>query len=246
MAVAPNGLDTSLGGRGVLLRWWSVLKEGLRGVAVPNGPGTTASGDGSSCPSGGRCPRSASGGAIAPNGLDTSLGTRGFLPRRWSVLKEGMHGQQLPTARAHQPGGRRSPAQAVVGAQGGHGGDNSSQRPGHTSVGGRGVLPRRWSVLKEGWRGGSSSQRPGLTSLGGRGFPPRRWLLLTEGLWVAVAPNGLDTSLGGRGVLPKRWLVLIEGLRGLVVPNGPGTTASGDGSSCPSGGQCPRSASGGQ
>ena len=61
MAVAPNGPDTSLGGRGVLLRWWSVLKEGLRGLAVPNGPGTTASGDGwFLC--GGWCPRIASGG----------------------------------------------------------------------------------------------------------------------------------------------------------------------------------------
>ena len=180
-------------------------------------------------------------GAIAPHGLDTSLGTRGVLLRRWSVLKEGVHGQQLPTARAHQPVGRRKPAQAVVGAQGGHGGDNSSQRPGHTSLG---SAVQAVVGAQGGLAGGNSSQRPGLTSLGGRGFPPRRWLLLTEGLSVAVAPNGLDTSLGGRGVL--RWLVLKEGLRGLVVPNGPGTTASGDGSSCPSGGRCPRSASGGQ
>ena len=32
----------NLGGRGVLPRRWSVLKEGLQGVAVPNGPGTTS------------------------------------------------------------------------------------------------------------------------------------------------------------------------------------------------------------
>ena len=62
-------------------------------------------------------------------------------------------GQQLPTALAHQPGGTGSPAQAVVGAQGGPAGGRSSLRPGHTSLGGWGVLPRRWSVLKEGLRG---------------------------------------------------------------------------------------------
>ena len=43
----PEGLGTSSGGRGALPNWWSVLKEGLRGVAVPNGPGTPALGTGS-------------------------------------------------------------------------------------------------------------------------------------------------------------------------------------------------------
>ena len=46
---------TSRGGRGVLPRRWSVLKECLRGIAVPNGPGSPASGDGESCLGGGRC-----------------------------------------------------------------------------------------------------------------------------------------------------------------------------------------------
>ena len=32
-------------------------------------------------------------------------------------------------------------------------GDSSSQRPGHNSLGGQGVLPRRWSVFREGLRG---------------------------------------------------------------------------------------------
>ena len=41
-ALAPYGLATSSGGRGVLPKQWLVLKEGLLGVAVPNGPGTTA------------------------------------------------------------------------------------------------------------------------------------------------------------------------------------------------------------
>ena len=37
-----QGGHTSLGGWGVLLRRWSVFYEGLRGVAAPNGPGTSA------------------------------------------------------------------------------------------------------------------------------------------------------------------------------------------------------------
>ena len=37
---------TGLGGRAALSRRWSVLKEGLRGVAVFNCPGTPAWGDG--------------------------------------------------------------------------------------------------------------------------------------------------------------------------------------------------------
>ena len=49
------------------------------------------------------------------------------------------------------------------------------KRPELNSLGGRGVLPRRWSVLNEGLRAVAIPKRPGLTSMGGRGFPPRRW-----------------------------------------------------------------------
>ena len=108
---------TSLRGRGVPPRPWSVLKEGLRGVVVPNSPDTPAWGDGESCPGGGRCSRRA------------------------------CMGQQLPTALAHQPGGTDSPAQAVVGAHGGSAGGSGSLRPLHGNLGGRRVLPRRCSVL---------------------------------------------------------------------------------------------------
>ena len=68
-------------------------------------------------------------------------------------LKEGLRGVASEKARAHQPRGTGSPTQAVVGAQGGPPGGSSSQQPEHTSLGGWGVLPRRWSVLKEGPRG---------------------------------------------------------------------------------------------
>ena len=48
-------------------------------------------------------------------------------------------------------------------------------RPGHTSLGGRGVLPRRWSVRSEEPAKGLQSSRPGHTSLGGHGVLPWRW-----------------------------------------------------------------------
>ena len=52
----------SPGGRGALPRWWWVLRVGLWGVAVPNGPGTPSRGDVEYCPGGGRCSRRPCGG----------------------------------------------------------------------------------------------------------------------------------------------------------------------------------------
>ena len=127
---------TSPGGWGVLPRWWLVLKEGLQGAVGPNGPGTPAWWDGESCLGGGWCSRRA------------------------------CRGQQLPTARAHQPGGVGSPAQAVVAAQGGPAGGSSSLRPGYTGPGGRGVLSRRWLVLKEGMRRAAAPNGPGTPARG--------------------------------------------------------------------------------
>ena len=59
-AVAPCGLATSLGGRGVLPKGWVLLKEGVWGALAPNGFATTL-GDGECCLGGGRCSRSACG-----------------------------------------------------------------------------------------------------------------------------------------------------------------------------------------
>ena len=66
-------------------------------------------------------------GAVAPDGLACSLGGRGVLPKRWSLLKEGVWGAVAPNGFATTLGGREprgtgSPAQAVVGAQGGRAG----------------------------------------------------------------------------------------------------------------------------
>ena len=165
-----------------------MLTEGLRGAAAPQAPGTQAWGDWESSPGGGRCPRRARGGqqpprpgvtsgdgGCCPGGVrcsrsfcrgqqltkpgHTSLGGQGVLPKRWSVLKEGLRVQRLPRpghtrlggrgglprkwamlkeglwgaaapkARAHLRGGNGSPIQAVVGAQGGRAGGSSSQGP---------------------------------------------------------------------------------------------------------------------
>ena len=48
------------------------------------------------------------------------------------------------------------------------------KRPGHTSLGDQGVLPRRWSVLKASPLGVAVPKRPGHASLGGRGVLPKR------------------------------------------------------------------------
>ena len=128
----------------------------------------------------------AAGGSSSQRPVHTSPGGRGFLPKRLSVLKEGLRG-------AAGLGGLRSPAQAVVGVQGGAAGGSSSQRPVHTSPGGRGFLPRRLSVLKEGLRGAAG--------LGRRGVLPRRRSVLMEGLrGVSVPKRPGHTSLGGAGI----------------------------------------------
>ena len=91
-------------------------------------------------------------GAAVPKAR-AAWGGEGVLPRRWSVLKEGLRGAAVPKAQAHRPCGSGSLAPVAVGAQGGPAGGSSPQGPGTPAWGGRGVLPRRWSVLKEGLRG---------------------------------------------------------------------------------------------
>ena len=248
--------QTSLGRRGVLPRRCSVSKEGLRGAAAPNGPGTLAWRDGQSCLGGGRCFSTACGGLQLPTAWAHQPRETGSPAQALVGAEGGPAGGSSFHRRANQPGGTGRPAQASVGALGAPAGDNISPRLRHTSLGGRGVLPSWWWVLKEGLRGvavpngpgtpalrtgrpaqavvgalggpagDSSSQRPGHTSLVGRGVIPRRWWVVYEGLRGTTAPNGPGTpALRGRGILLKCWWVLKEGLRGAAVPNGPGTPA---------------------
>ena len=94
------------------------------------GLGNTSLGDGKSSPGDGRCSRRARRGHQLPRPGHTSVGGRGVLPRRWSVLREGLRGAAAPKARAHRLGGMGSRVQAVVGAQGGPTGGSNSQGPG--------------------------------------------------------------------------------------------------------------------
>ena len=71
-------------------------------------------------------------------------------------------------------------------------GDSSSRRPGLAILRGRGVVPRRRLVLKEGLRR------------------------------VAAPNGPRSPAWGGRGVLPRRVSLLKKGPRGVAVPYGPG------------------------
>ena len=183
-AVAPNGPSTTASwGRGVPPRRRSMLKEDLRGVAAPNGPGSPAGGDEESCSCGGRCSRRA------------------------------RMGHRFPMARAHQTRGTGRPAQAVVGAQRGPAGGSSSQRPGHISPRGRGTLSRRWSVPTGGLRGAVAPNAPGSPAWGDEEPCTRRWLVLKEGVRGASTPNGRgrpawrdgESCLGGGQCSKRAW-----------------------------------------
>ena len=101
-----------------------------------------------------RCPGGARGGTEACNSPCSPASRDGeSLPGGGRCLRWVCGGQQFPMARSSQPEATGSLAQAAVGAQGGPAGDSSSQQPGLTNLRGRGNVPRRRSVLKEGLRG---------------------------------------------------------------------------------------------
>ena len=242
---SPRPGHTSLGGRGVLPKLVVAAQGGPTGGSSPQDPGTLGWGDGKSRPSAGRCSRRACEGQQSPGPGHTSLGGWGLLPRWWSVLHGACGGQQSP-------------------------------RPGHTRLGGRGLLPKRWSLFKDGLRGGSSPQGPGTlawgdgesspsggrcsrracegqpsprlghTSLGGRGAPPRWWSVRKESLRGAPVPNARAHQPGGTGSPVQAVVAAQGGPAGGNSPQGPGTLALGDGDSCPSGGRCSRRACEGQ
>ena len=148
---------------------------GPQGGSIPQGPGTPAWGDGDSCPGGGRSPRRACEGQRSPRFGHTSMRGRGVLPRRCSVLFEGpWGGQQSPRPGHTSLGGTGSPAQVVVGVQGGPARGSNPQ--------GMGTTASREDEFRPGggwcsWRacGGQQPPRPGHTRLGGRGVLPRCW-----------------------------------------------------------------------
>ena len=117
----PNGPGSPARGTGVLPRWRSVPMEGLRGTAIPNGPGPPSGGMGSLAV-GGWCLWSECRGRQFPTAWAHCLGGRGVLPMRHSVPMEGPRGTAVPKG------------------------------PGALTGGGHGLLPRWWSVpMKRLW-----------------------------------------------------------------------------------------------
>ena len=105
----------------------------LVGDGRPQWPGPTSRRDQESCPSGGPCLCCACGGRQIPTARAHQLGGRGVLPRRRWVPMEPLRGMAVPNGPGPPPWGMRSPSQAAVGAYGGPVGDGSSQQPGATS-----------------------------------------------------------------------------------------------------------------
>ena len=212
--------------------------KGLRGTVVPNGPSPPAMGTARpALVAVGAHGGPACAGSSQRPGL-TSLRGQGVLPKRRSVLMEGLwgtaifNGPGLPAwgdgescpgggwCSRRACGGQQLPTARAhhpegtgspaqaVGAHGGPVGDGSFQWPG-----GMGSPAQAAVGAHEGPPRDSSSQRPGFASLGGRGVVPRQQSVLLEGLKGTVVPKRPGvTSMGGRGVLPRWRSVLMKGL----------------------------------
>ena len=128
----PTFRAHQLGGRGVMPRRRSVPMEGLRGPALPNGPGLTSWGDGESYPGVGRCLWRACGGGLLPTAHAHQLGGWGI-----AEAAHGTHGGLAGSASSQQPEAlsRRDEerAEAVIGVYGEPARDGCSQRRGPTS-----------------------------------------------------------------------------------------------------------------
>ena len=115
------------------------------------------------------CSWKACGGRQFPTAWAHQHGGTGSCPGGGQWSQKACRGWPFLTARAHQPGGTGSPAQAAVGTHEGPARGSSSQRPGLTSLRGRGVLPRRRSVLMKGLRGAAVPNGPGSPARGDGG-----------------------------------------------------------------------------
>ena len=214
------------GGRGgptqvVVDAFWSASEGGCR----LQGPGTQARGDRRTCLGGGRCVcKGLEGGLQSPRPGHTSMGGQGVLPRRWLVRREGpARGAAASKDRAPAGGNKEScPGGGRCILKGPRGG-LPSPRTGHTSPGGQGVLPKRWSVRPEGPARGAAV--------------PKAWAhqpMWTGSLALALVgvsvsackagcslPGPCTQAWGDRGCCPgggRRWSVHPEGpARGAAV-----------------------------
>ena len=185
------------GGRKVLPRWSSVPKEGLKWLAVPNGPDPRAGGTGIS-PKRRLVPMESWWGMAIPNGPGPPAGGSGSTaqvavgayggpmgngnsqqpgPTGWGGGKScpgggwclwcQCGGRRFPTARAHQLGGRKC-CPGVGHCLWRACGVRHFPTARDHRLGGRGVVATRRSVPMEGLRGGAISNKPGPTA-GGTG-----------------------------------------------------------------------------
>ena len=109
-AAVPKARAHKPRGMGSPARVMVSAQGGPTGGSSPEGPCTPALGDGKSCSGGGPCSKRACRRRQSPMPWHRSLRGRGVLVLWWSVLKQGLRGAPVPKARAHKPRGTGSPA----------------------------------------------------------------------------------------------------------------------------------------
>ena len=219
------------------------------GDGSPQRPLRTSWGDGESCPAGGSCLWSASGGQQLPSVPADHLGGQGVLPGRRSLPMEHLRGMAAPSVRGSTAGGMRSPTQAAIAAYrepvgtaapigaggppwgtrslaqeavadyGALAGVSSPKRPGVDSWGDGGSSLGGGSRL---WSacGGRSSHRRGRTPSGDRESCPGGGRCLWSTCGGWQPPAAPARQLGGRGSLPRRHSLPMKNLRGMIAPIG--------------------------
>ena len=190
------------------------------GDGSPQRPLRTSWGDGESCPAGGSCLWSASGGQQLPSVPADHLGGQGVLPGRRSLPMEHLRGMAAPSVRGSTAGGMGSPTQAALAAYG--------EPPGTAAPIGAGGPPRGTRSLAQEavadygvLAGVSSPQPPGLDSWGDRGSSPGGGSRLWSACGGQQLPSARANPLGGQGVLPRRRSLPMEHLRRVAAPSGP-------------------------
>ena len=208
--------------------------EGLRGIAVPNGPGPPGGGTGSPAQAAVR----AYGGPAVEGKPETAqahqLGGQGVLPRRRSSPMEGLQGMTVHNGPGAPSGGTGSPAQVAVGAW---------LRGTLAPIGAGPPARRTGSPAHPGgrclWRtaGDCSSQRPGPTSSRGRGSGLGGGRCLWRERGRRQVPNGPGPLARGTGSPAQAAVGAYGGHAGDGSSQQPGPTSSGDEESCPGGGR---------
>ena len=107
---APIGAGLVDGGTGSPAQAAVAVQRVFAGHGNPHRRGSTALGDGESCPGGYRCIKSAYRGRQYPSARAHQLAGQGVLPRRWSLPKEPLRGTVTPIGVGSPVGGMGCPA----------------------------------------------------------------------------------------------------------------------------------------